>query len=160
MINPADFKNGMRHLAAAVNVITTQHMGKKAGMTATAVCSLTAEPPLLLVCININAFSHEIIRRSGRFVVNVLSTDDVAVANRFAGGDVENRFQTGDWAELPSGGLALSSAVVSFDCSLSGDIPVSTHSIFLGRVEQVVVHSERASLLYAGGKYSGVGSLD
>ena len=51
-VSGSDFKEGMRHLAASVTVITVDHNGKKDGLTATATCSVSAEPPQLLVCVN------------------------------------------------------------------------------------------------------------
>lgn len=156
MTTPTHFKSGMRYLSGAVSIITTQCEGAPAGMTATAVCSLTADPPMLLVCINKGATSHQPIRSSGRFTVNVLSADDVAIAKRFSIGDMDSRFQIGEWIQLPSGGLALGSALVTFDCRLAENIPIQTHSIFLGRVEEVIVRPNRSPLVYIDGQYAQV----
>lgn len=156
MVTPAEFKCGMRHLASAVTIIATQCDGACAGMTATAVTSLTADPSMLLVCINQSATSHQPICRSGRFSINVLSMDDLAVAQRFATGDMTSRFQVGRWTALRSGGLALESALVTFDCILRQSIPVETHSIFIGQITEVIVRPERAPLVYVDGRYAGV----
>ena len=155
-MNSADFRNGMRHLTAAVNIIATDYNGERIGLTATAACSLTSEPPMLLVCVNKNATAHEAIRRSGRFTLNVLSTDDVPVSARFSSGSNHGRFETGDWVRLPSGSPALDTALVTFDCTLAGEIPVSSHSIFLGQVQDVVVREGRDPLIYTDGKYAEV----
>ena len=146
----------MRHLSGAVSIITTQNDGAPAGMTATAVCSLTAEPPKLLVCVNKNATSYELIRKTRRFTVNVLSSDDIATAQRFSVGDMQSRFQVGRWSRLTSGNLALESSLVTFDCSLCDDIPVETHSIFIGQVEEVVLRARSAPLVYINGQYGHV----
>lgn len=159
MVTPTDFKNGMRHLASAVTVIATQCDGERAGMTATAISSLTADPAMLLVCINKSATSHQPICRSGRFSVNVLSADDLAVARRFSIGDMTSRFQVGRWAALRSGCIVLESALVSFACVLRQTIPVETHSIFIGQVEEVIVRPERSPLVYVDGQYAGVDTV-
>ena len=156
MMSPGEFKHGMRHLTGAVSIITTRIGGRPAGMTATAVSSLTAEPPMLLICVNKSATSHDPIRRTGRFTVNCLSSGDLAIAKQFCVGDMDTRFQTGDWLELSSGGLALKSAVTAFDCRLVRDVEVSTHSIFLGMVEQVIVSPNRTPLVYVNGQYGSV----
>lgn len=156
LITPVDFKNGMRHLCGAVAIITTENQAVRAGMTATAVCSLTADPPMLLVCVNKAATSHQPILISGRFCVNVLSADDVEVARRFSFGDMDSRFQIGAWTRLRRGGLALDSALVTFDCSVVGNIPVETHSIFLARVEDVIIRAKRSPLIYVDGQYAHV----
>lgn len=154
MTTPAHFKSGMRYFSGAVSIITTHCEGVPAGMTATAVSSLTADPPMLLACINQGATSHQPIRSSGRFTVNVLSADDVAIARRFSIGDMGSRFQIGSWSRLPTGGLALESALVTFDCRLAQHIPIETHSIFIGRVEDVIVRTNRPPLVYIDGQYA------
>lgn len=159
MVTPVEFKSGMRYLASAVTIIATECDGARAGMTATAVSSLTADPPMLLVCVNKNATSHEPICRSGRFSINVLSADDLAVAQRFATGDMTSRFQVGRWAALRSGGLTLESALVTFDCMLKQSIPIETHSIFIGQVAEVIVRPERSPLAYVDGQYAGVNAF-
>ena len=61
-VSGCDFKEGMRHLASSVTVITVAHNGKRDGLTATATCSVSAEPPQLLVCINKEAGAHDLIQ--------------------------------------------------------------------------------------------------
>jgi flavin reductase (DIM6/NTAB) family NADH-FMN oxidoreductase RutF len=147
------FRKAMRSFPGAVSIITTHDCGQPAGMTVTATCSLTADPPMLLACINKSATSHQPVQRAGRFTVNVLSAADVEIAKHFSVARMSERFQVGDWMHLPSGGLALGSACTTFDCRLVADIPFSTHSIFIGAVEQVVVRAERSPLVYLDGRY-------
>ena len=66
-ISEESFKMGMRELAAAVNIITTIHDGKKEGLTATAACSVSAEPPQLLICVNTEAGGHDLIKMANKF---------------------------------------------------------------------------------------------
>ena len=90
-ISNDDFKEGMRHLAASVTVITVAQNNKKDGLTATAACSVSAEPPQLLVCVNREAGAHDLIQEEGVFGVNVLARDQEDIAKRFAGIDGSNR---------------------------------------------------------------------
>jgi len=155
MIDSAAYKKAMRYVPGAVSIITARLGETRVGMTATALCSVSAEPPMLLACINVSARSCEKIRRSGRFTVNLLSKVDVDVARHFfAATDMESRFKLGEWLETESGGLVLASACTTFECSLAGDIPAGTHAIFLGRVEAANVHPERAALVYVDGHYT------
>jgi flavin reductase (NADH)/flavin reductase len=79
------FRTGMRHLAAGVCVITTSaHGGGRFGLTATAVCSVSADPPTLLVCLNNSTTTCKEILESGRFAVNVLAGHDQEIAQVFA----------------------------------------------------------------------------
>ncbi len=100
------FKKGMRQLAAAVNVITVAHNGAKEGLTATAACSVSAEPPQVLVCVNTTSGAHDIIQETGAFCLNVLARDQEDIAMGFAGmdgADRSERFDLGSWCTLATG---------------------------------------------------------
>lgn len=84
MIEAALFKSGMRRLAAGVSLITTTFNGEHHGLVATSVCSVSAEPPSLLVCVNQVASSHSAIQQAGFFCVNLLAQDDDELAKRFS----------------------------------------------------------------------------
>ena len=158
--NPEAFKRGMRQLAASVTIVTTEHDGERRGLTATAVCSLSASPPRLLVCVNRLASPHDLIAASGRFCVNVLAEEHAALSQRFAGAEAgEARFAIGTWGTLATGAPMLQEALASFDCELLHQVEVETHSIFIGGVVAVVSHPGRRPLLYADGCYVGLAAL-
>lgn len=152
---PVDlFKRGMRRLAAAVTLVTTRHHHRRLGLTATAVCPVTTRPPTLLACVNTESPACAAIQASGAFCVNVLAAEDVELARRFAaepGG--ETRFAAGRWTSRATGAPILETALASFDCEVSGSLPVGTHTVFLGRVVGVSIHPGRPGLLYADGRY-------
>ncbi|MBI3452272.1 MAG: flavin reductase [Rhodospirillales bacterium] len=160
---PAEaFKDGMRRLAAGVTIITTQHDGELGGLTATAVCSLSAEPPQLLVCVNRTAAAHNIIDRGERLCVNVLARGHRKLAARFAGQNGifgPERFRAGRWTSLTTGAPALTDALVSFDCTVSEKLHASTHTIFIGRVVDVRMQGNGKPLLYASGEYASIQAL-
>lgn len=156
------FIQGMRQLAAGVTLITAQHEGCRAGMTATAVCSLSADPPQLLACINRQAETYRIVQNSGAFAVNVLASHQQRLAEAFAGtlaiyGD--QRFELAGWSMLKTGSPVLSTCLATFDCRLVEAVPAATHSIFIGRVEAVAFELELQPLVYAGGDYGLIASL-
>lgn len=154
------FKKGMRELAAAVHVITTSHNGKKDGLTATAACSVSAEPPQLLICVNTYAGGHDLIQDSGKFALNILARDQEAIAMRFAGmdgADRSERFELGEWSELVTGTPCLDGALVNFDCEISQTIKAGTHSIFIGHiVGSRTADLGGAALLYGDGQFTGL----
>src|ERR687884_1670522 len=116
-VDPQQFKLGMRTLAGAVNIITSMNAGHRYGMTATAVCSATAEPPTVLVCINKLASTHNAVAKSKVFCVNVLRADDWQLSTTFSGGQTgDTRFKNGNWTRLATGAPVLIDALVSFDC--------------------------------------------
>jgi flavin reductase (DIM6/NTAB) family NADH-FMN oxidoreductase RutF len=152
----------MRQLAAGVTLITAQHEDRRAGMTATAVCSLSAEPPQLLACINRQAETYGIVKASGAFAVNVLASHQHQLAQAFAGvtgiyGD--QRFELADWSSLATGSPVLSPCLAAFDCRLVEAVPAATHSIFIGQVEAVALELDLQPLVYAGGDYGLIASL-
>jgi len=153
------FKLGMRLLAGAVNIITSAHGGRRYGMTATAVCSVTADPPTVLVCINKLATTHGILAKSKVFCVNVLRAEDWELSSTFSGATSgEGRFKSRDWTRLATGAPVLIDALVSFDCRVVKKVVHGTHGIFLGQVEQVLVGKPGKPLLYSEGQYAKLAS--
>ena len=132
-IDAAAFKKGMRHLAASVTLITTRHRELRGGLTATAVCSVSAEPPQILVCVNKTASAHDPIGEAGFFCVNILSPAHRRIAERFAGmDDVEGdkRFHDmGEWSMLSTSAPVLRGSV-SFDCRLVTKVAAGTHDLY------------------------------
>jgi flavin reductase (NADH)/flavin reductase len=162
-IDPDTFRTGMRRLAGHVCLITTANpSGVRAGLTATAVCSVSAEPPTLLICINRRNSSHTAIREAGVFAVNVLALEDQALADRFATKlEGEERFREGLWTTLDTGSPILESALVSFDCRIAQAVEVGTHGILFGEIHAVRVRHENAKpLLYAHGSYGGFAAAE
>ena len=150
----------MRTLAGPVNIITTAHSGHRYGMTATAVCSATAEPPTVLVCINKLATTHGAIAKAGTFCVNVLRSEDWELSTTFSGAQSgETRFKSRDWTRLGTGSPVLIGALVSFDCRVVEQMALGTHTIFLGEVEQVAFGQKGKPLLYSEGQYAKLASL-
>jgi flavin reductase (DIM6/NTAB) family NADH-FMN oxidoreductase RutF len=159
-VDAGQFRIGMRTLAGAVNIITSMHSGHRYGMTATAVCSATAEPPTVLACINKLATTHGAVQKSKVFCVNVLRSEDWELSTTFSGGQSgENRFKTKDWTRLATGSPVLIDALVSFDCRVVKTLTHGTHTIFLGQVEQILVGQKGKPLLYSDGQYAKLASL-
>src|SRR4051794_36859192 len=115
-VDAGQFKIGMRTLAGAVNIITSMHSGHRYGMTATAVCSASAEPPTVLACVNKLATTHGAVAKSKVFCVNVLRAEDWDLSTTFSGGQSgENRFKTKEWTRLATRPPGLVGAPGAFD---------------------------------------------
>jgi flavin reductase (DIM6/NTAB) family NADH-FMN oxidoreductase RutF len=161
--NSDSFRAGMRHLAAGVCVITTAAVGnKRSGLTATAVCSVSADPPTLLVSINSASGTCAAIRATGHFAVNLLSVQDREVARRFASPiPPEDRFAGGAWDILVTGSPALASAVAVFDCNVGRVVEVATHTILIGAIEAVrISQSDERPLLHAHAAFASLSPID
>ena len=159
-VDVEQFKAGMRSLAGAVNIITTTNAGHRYGMTATAVCSATADPPTVLVCINKLAATNQAVHKSKVFCVNVLRSDDWELSTSFSGaGTGEARFKSRNWSKLATGSPVLVDSLVSFDCRVVKSLVHGTHTVFLGEVEQVLLGKKGKPLLYSEGQYAKLASL-
>src|SRR3954467_7205378 len=107
-VDAGQFKIGMRTLARAGNIIPSFHSSHRYGMTATAVCWASAEPPTVLACINKLASTHNAVAKSRVFCVNVLRAEDWELSTAFSGGaSGEARFKTRDWTRLATGSPVL-----------------------------------------------------
>lgn len=159
-VSAAQFRRGMRSFAGAVTIVTASDAGHRYGLTATSVCSATADPPTLLACINRAAATHGAIARSRAFCVNVLRVEDAELANAFSGTQSgEARFQAGEWLGVASGAPALVSALASLDCHVAASLDHGTHTIFLGEVCGIAFGRKGRPLLYAHGQYARLHSL-
>ncbi len=154
-----DFCKAMRNLAGHCVVIASGYAGQRAGLTATAVCSVTAEPPRLLVCVNRNVYAHGVITAARHLSVNVLGCRQESIARRFAGmvEEVagEQRFDEGGWMPGISEVPVLTDALASFECRVVEAIPASTHDMFLCEVIRVTGQMEEEDpLIYFNGQFA------
>jgi 3-hydroxy-9,10-secoandrosta-1,3,5(10)-triene-9,17-dione monooxygenase reductase component len=140
------FREAIAHFATGVTVVTTTYQGRPAGMTASAVCSLSLDPVLLLVCIDNRLATHEAIDTSRRFAVNVLGEGDEALARRFAR-RAEDKFAGVPVVEGSDPPL-LAQAIASFVCDVQERVPGGDHSIFVGRVLTCAARRGCRPLLY------------
>ena len=152
LVDPETFRNCMRQVPGAVTVVTTLHQGSRAGLTATAVCSVSAEPPQMLVCVNRSSSAERVIVAAGRFGVSFLAHDQREVADAFSS-SVLDRFAAADWTQLASGMPILAGAAAAFDCVVVQTVAAGTHTIFIGAVVAAVARPGQ-NLVYKSGDYT------
>lgn len=134
------FTNAMAVAATGVNVVTSKGVAGQFGLTVSALSSVSAEPPLLLVCLNRRSPSVAGITQNGRFAVNILAEAQQEVARVFAGRPSEGEaydFSRHEWAESASGLPILNGAAATFCCDIESIHDAGTHRIFIGRVIEV-----------------------
>lgn len=155
----ASFRDGMAKLCAAVNIVTTNGPAGPSGFTATAVTSVTDEPPTLLVCVNRNASAHEIVTANGVLAVNTLAPHHVRLSNLFGGKTpTAERFAAATWLAGETGAPLLEDALVSFDCRIAASHDVGTHTILICEVAAISGEHGPAGLTYFDRAYHGVGT--
>nr|WP_051334497.1 flavin reductase family protein [Bradyrhizobium sp. Ai1a-2] len=143
----------MRRLAATVSVVTCVDGDGWHGMTATAITSVSIDPPAILVCVNTAAAFYRRLSLSKNFCVNLLGSPHVQVSQGF-GGQLRGaeRFASGNWTltrELP----CLIDAQANLFCKTETQTHFGTHGIFIGSVEEARFSAVAAPLVYQDGHY-------
>ena len=147
----------MRSLAAGVTVVTaSDREGRPWGLTATAVCLVSWEPPMLLVCIDRAADCHAPFAEAGGFAINVLREDQENVSRRFADKDAD-KFDAVSWRNGETGAPILEGALAHVECRTASCLSAGDHTIFLGNAVAggVMPDAEAwAPLLHFRGEYA------
>jgi len=150
------FLEGMSHAASTVNVVTTAGSAGRAGVTVSAMCSVSADPPSLLVCVHHQSHAASVIRENGVLCVNVLRDAQSFIADTFAGrieapgGD---KFACAEWRAGETGAPLLADALVAFDCRVGEHVRWGTHYIFVAEVLDIVLQESGPPLIYANRAY-------
>ncbi|MDX3895062.1 flavin reductase family protein [Pusillimonas sp.] len=152
----SNFRTAMRGYPATVNIITSRHNEVDHGMTATAVTSVTMDPPSMLVCLNKQTYLHEMLLCQPVFAVNVLAQRQHELSDAFSGKlSPQERFSLGQWQRHSAGVLTLSDAHARVVCRRAAAIPYGTHTIFIGEVIDVAMADASRPLLYEDARYCG-----
>lgn len=154
-MNPCDsalFRRTIGHFASGVAVITTSHGGRDFGMTASAVTSLSLEPPMLVICVNRNAPTHQAISESDRFAVNVLARSQQQLAFNFAR-PAEDKFAGVKLRQGQLGLPLLVGCVANFECAVTSVTTGGTHTIFIAEVLTAIADEHHDPLLYYRGRF-------
>jgi len=153
----------MRNLASGVCLIAHGAEGTRVGMTATAVTSLSTEPPSLVVCINKTASSFVGLVAGVAFSVNVLGAHQEEYADRFAGRTGlkgEARFTEGPWLTSPRGAPWLADSLATFECAVEDIVERHTHAIVVARVTGAASRRQGSALVHWRGAYDALGWSD
>ena len=134
-MDSVEFRRIMAHWATGVSVVTTRTSdGKPCGLTASAVCSVSLDPLLVLVCVEKDADTHDCIRSNRFFAINMLRGDAESVARRFAASEVERKFAGLEFRNERTGSPILRDALAWVDCLLHAEHDGGDHTIFVGAV--------------------------
>ncbi|HEX8682173.1 MAG TPA: flavin reductase family protein [Ardenticatenaceae bacterium] len=144
------FKVAMSQFATGVTVLTTRHEGQNAGITANAFCSVSLDPPLVLVCVDRRLSTHDAIAQSGIFAINILSLLQMEWGDRFAGRypAILDRFDGIEFTTAVTGSPILPGCLSWVDCTLRHAYEGGDHTIFVGEVVAVDVTGGDPPLLY------------
>ena len=150
VVDPLQFRHVVGHLASGVTILTTEFDGQKYGMTASSVTSLSADPPMMLACINNAVRTATAVAGSGRFVVNILGADQGELAYRFATSG-EGKFREVGVREGKLGVPMLSEALAHIECEVVEQVVGGTHTVFMGKVVSAEANAGQPLTYYRGG---------
>ncbi len=148
--HPNEFKRAMSQFASGVTVVTTKHGDTPIGITASSFTSLSLDPPLVLVSLDKNLFTHNVIAESGFFAVNVLSARQWELGMRFAGmkPEIKDRFAGLNTRTAETGSPILPESLAWVDCKIWNMYEGGDHTIFVGEVKDLSVSEADVPLLY------------
>lgn len=150
-VSQDEFRSVLGRFPSGVTVVTTKAAdGSDQGMTVSAFCSLSLEPPLVLICIEKTASVHEALTRAPGFVVNVLSAKQEQIARRFSIVDID-RFEGVGFSRSVSGIAVLDDALAVIECNSSAQLDGGDHTIVVGEVEAGRAETGSPLLYYRGG---------
>jgi len=150
-IEQEDFRNALSRFASGVTVVSTKDAaGKLHGITVSAFCSVSLDPPMVLICIEKSTVSHYAFEESGVFVVNILSDSQADASERFAA-PFEDKFEDVEFHPGIEGIPILKDALANLECRLKFSYHGGDHSIFVGQVENVTLNAGDPLLYFRGG---------
>ena len=151
-IDPDLFRSVLGRFASGVTVVTGRDpAGRDHGMTVSAFCSVSLDPPLVLVCIDRAATMHDHLVEGAPFVVNVLAGAQEALSRRFAAGDPPDRFGGVGYHRGALGVAVLDDTLAHLECRVAARHPGGDHTIVVGRVEGAATSEARPLLYYRSG---------
>lgn len=152
LFDTAEFRRILGHWVTGVAVVTTRTAdGRPCGLTANAVASLSLEPPLVLVCVERQADTHDCILRTGSFAIAVLGQAQERLARRFALDEAGGKFDGVAFREERTGAPVLEGALAWVDCRLWRHYEGGDHTIFVGEVLAGDAQEGEPLLYYRGG---------
>lgn len=152
MISKDEFRAALGRFASGVTVVTTRDAdGELHGITVSAFCSVSLEPPLVLVCIDVNTGSHRALTQTDSFVVNILSEKQQYISDRFAS-YLPDKFEAIKYSSGIDDLPILEGALANLECRLVNSHDDGDHTIFVGQIKRATIGNGNP-LVYWHGNY-------
>lgn len=151
-IDPDAFRSVLGRFASGITVVTTRDGdGRDLGMTVSAFCSVSLNPPLVQVCVDRASSLYGALASSTRYGVSILAADQEALSRRFATAESTRRFDGIGYRRGESGVLLLDDALAHLECKIIATHVAGDHTMFVGEVESASSNTSRPLLYYRGG---------
>ena len=135
------FRRVMGHFVTGVTVVTALDGERPFGITVNALSSVSLDPPLVMVALDRRRFLTPIVKAAGRYAVNILSEDQQALSDCFAGAPVEpgrKAFCGAAWHRGSSGLPLIDGAIATLECTVVETFSAGDHDLFIGRVDTLL----------------------
>lgn len=155
-VESKDYRDAMSHYAGAVQVVTTDGAAGRRGVTLTASCSVSDNPPTVLICLQKTHEENRLFTENGVFAINTLSGSQEQLAEAFSGRiglTQDERFELAQWDRLTTGAPALVGALAVFDCRVTSVQDHSTHYVLFGEVAALRASTDEEALIYLNRRY-------
>jgi flavin reductase (DIM6/NTAB) family NADH-FMN oxidoreductase RutF len=151
MIDSDTFRSVLGRFASGVTIVTARDdSGTDHGMTVSAFCSLSLEPPMVLLCVDHAASMHDLLLSHPRFGISILSSDQEDYSRRFAR-EESDRFDGIAYSRGDAGVVLLDDAIAHLECEMTAHYNAGDHTIFLASVHHAAPRDGRPLLYYRGG---------
>lgn len=150
-VSPDEFRSVLGRFPSGVTVVTTKARdGSDQGMTVSAFCSVSLEPPLVLICIEKTASAYDALTTAPGFVANILSASQEQIARRFSIIDID-RFEGVGYSRSQNGFAVLDDVLGVIECATFAMHDAGDHTIIVGEVEAARAENRTPLLYYRGG---------
>jgi flavin reductase (DIM6/NTAB) family NADH-FMN oxidoreductase RutF len=151
-VDPETIRSVHRQFVTGVTVVTTAGDGEPRGLAVNAFCSVSLEPPLVLVCVQATSATYPALFKADHLAVNILAADQLDMLQVFAvkGAD---KFATIDWTPGPHGSPLIEGSAASVEVAIGERLRAGTHTVFIGHVVEARYRDTDALVYRAGGFY-------
>ncbi|QSO53219.1 flavin reductase family protein [Alicyclobacillus curvatus] len=151
-VSSEQFRGALSRFASGVTVVTTAHNSRLTGLTVSAFCSVSLNPPYILICVDKQSSANELIQAANAFAVNILRAHQTELSNHFAR-RIEDKFSDVSYDAGQLGMPLLQGTLGYLECSLAQQVDAGDHFIYIGQVENTSVEADADPLLYYSGSY-------
>jgi flavin reductase (DIM6/NTAB) family NADH-FMN oxidoreductase RutF len=157
-LEPEQLRAAMRTWTTGVTIVTANHQGDRHGMTVSSFTSISLEPALVSIALNVNSHTHELVAQSSAFGLTILSSEEQGLSDRFAGrgDDSVDRFAGVEFETLITGAPLIKGGLAWLDCRVVHTYDAGMNSLFIGEVVAARGLGEGLPLVYHNRKYWGL----
>lgn len=141
-----DVLKNMAHMTYGIYVLTTRHEDTINGMIASWASQVSFDPPLIMVAVHPNRYSHELMERNGQFALHILAKEQKEILARFKGPDTGKKFVSLSWSHGVTGCPIIADCIGAMECRITQTLAPGNHTLFVGEVVNAVFNGEKRPL--------------